>query len=458
MAKKKKNNKKNSKKNNGKKINKKILAIILAILIVAATIIAFLIIRRPDLESIKNSVVKIEVYDENKELMGTGSGFCAFESNYIITNYHVIEGARYIKIIDDDNKKYDINNIEVYNGEKDLAVISGDFKFNPIPISNKELKVGQEVTAIGSPKGQLNTVSTGVISNADDEYQIRITTPISPGSSGGVLLDDKYKVIGVTYAGFDAIDAQNINYAISVKYIKEMKKWLDNEETFELKNIDSGRTLDLKNPSFNRSVALDLWRHVDSIESFYNYTSTMNGFKETLKNTDEKWYEVFDSYSSEEKYECLSLFNNFDKIESNDKEKVKAKNPNKEGQNIWGLNVSERIQYYSLEQIVYEFIIEKYQYIIILAKINNFDNNADITAFIDSLPLENQQILILKYCLLYKDINYLTPKEKEEVYYWIKNKYKNDDNQYNDNYYIELIKRFGYRYTQNGDYYTFYWE
>ena len=183
----------------------------------------------------------------------------------------------------------------------------------------------------------------------------------------------------------------------------------------------------------------------------------MNAFKEALKNTDESWYNIFNSYSSEEKYECLNIFNNFNKIEDNDREKVKAKNPNKEGQNVW-FRISDRIQYYSLEQIAYEFIIEKYQYIIILTKINSFENSTNIIAFIDSMPLDNEQKLILKYCLAYKDIDYLTPSQKEEIFNWLKKKYKEDDNQNNDNYDIEILKRFGYRYTQEGDSYWFYWD
>ena len=56
-----------------------------------------------------------------------------------------------------------------------------------------------------------------------NEYQIRITAPISPGSSGGVLLDSKNKVVGITYATYNSDTAQNLNFAINVKYLNNLQ-------------------------------------------------------------------------------------------------------------------------------------------------------------------------------------------------------------------------------------------
>ena len=188
-----------------------IIGAIIFVLLVLGLGIFLVLNLTPDIESVKDSVVMIETFDEEGTKIGTGSGFCAYKDNYIVTNFHVIQGAKKIKIIDDNKKEYNINKIEIIKSGDDLAVLSGDFSFKPIKIANSKLKAGDSVTAIGSPKGQLNTVSTGVVSNADDDYEIRITAPISPGSSGGVLLNNKNQVIGITYAAYNSIEAQNIH-------------------------------------------------------------------------------------------------------------------------------------------------------------------------------------------------------------------------------------------------------
>ena len=160
---------------NSKRIWILVLIFIISILLIIINYIP------ADVEKIKDSVVMIKTYDKKGNELATGSGFCAFKKNYIVTNYHVIEGAYEIKIITDENKSYKINTILAFNAYEDLAIISGNFELNPLKIgSSSNLKAGTEITAIGSPKGQLNTVSTGIISNADNEYEIRITAPISP--------------------------------------------------------------------------------------------------------------------------------------------------------------------------------------------------------------------------------------------------------------------------------------
>lgn len=171
-------------KNSGfQKETKKSKKFYLILGLVACAIIAFIIINNipKDIETVKDSVVMIRVYDKQNNEISTGSGFCAYKSNYIITNYHVIEGAYKIKIVDDEGKQYNISKIEIFNKNDDLAILKGEFELTPLKIGSvSNLKAGENITAIGSPKGQLNTVSKGIVSNADNDYEIRITAPISP--------------------------------------------------------------------------------------------------------------------------------------------------------------------------------------------------------------------------------------------------------------------------------------
>ena len=154
-----------------------------------------------NIEDIKDSVVMIESFDENRTLLSTGSGFAAYNANWIVTNMHVVESARFIDVITDDGDRLMTEGIVIYNKRDDLVILKIDGELKPLSIGEtKEIKVKDKVTAIGSPKGEINTVSEGIISNVDVENEIRITAPISHGSSGGVLLNEKYEVIGITNA------------------------------------------------------------------------------------------------------------------------------------------------------------------------------------------------------------------------------------------------------------------
>ena len=213
-----------------KLLGKKAIVISALIGIAIAASLLFCFIYKPSLESIKDSVVMIEAYDENNELVSTGSGFCAVKSNYIVTNYHVIKGAYKLKIVTDDNSSHNIKRVVIFDYENDLAILEIlNTNLKPIRLGlSSSLKTGASITTIGSPLGELNTVSTGIISNADNSKGIQISAPISHGSSGGVLLNKNYRAIGITYAGIE--EGQNLNYAIDVKYLKDMIKSLRKKE------------------------------------------------------------------------------------------------------------------------------------------------------------------------------------------------------------------------------------
>ena len=279
----------------------KILLLIFLIGIIIISI--FIKINIPiDIEQIKDSVVMIEVYDEDKELMSTGSGFCVFDSNCIITNFHVIEGAYSITIITDDNIKKVVENVDIINKTYDMAILKGDFNLKPLEIgSTDNLKAGMEVTAIGSPEGEKNTVSTGIISNADNSYEIRITAPISPGSSGGVLLNKNNKVIGVTFATYDSIEAQNLNYAISIDYFKKMYNEIDNGNNYLLtKEIDTDNN----------------YRPIN-MSGFYRWTNKKQIFYHDRLEIFSEWQDIFDSFSKEKQKEIIELYTLVENYKSN---------------------------------------------------------------------------------------------------------------------------------------------
>lgn len=177
-----------------------------------------------DIAKYSNSVLLIQVYDKSHELIGLGSGFVVTADGKLVTNYHVIDGAEYVEVVSNDDIKYNVTGVTGFDIDKDLAVLKLE-KVADLPIvkigNSDKLEAGEDVVAIGSPIGLKNTVSAGNISafrEMEKEKIIQITTPISPGSSGGALFNMYGEVVGVTFASI--VEGQNINFAIPINDYK----------------------------------------------------------------------------------------------------------------------------------------------------------------------------------------------------------------------------------------------
>lgn len=168
-----------------------------------------------------SSVVMINVYDQDKELIGRGSGVVINTKGFIITNFHVAGPGSYFGVIfENDDVEYFSDTIIKYQQDYDLALIKVSKFTNSIKINTKPLVRGQKILSIGSPLGLFNTISDGIVSGFrafDSEDMIQITAPISPGSSGGALLNMYGELVGITTAGFKG---QNLNLALPSKYIE----------------------------------------------------------------------------------------------------------------------------------------------------------------------------------------------------------------------------------------------
>jgi len=155
-----------------------------------------------------------------------GSGFLTSSDGIIVTNYRVIKGAEGLSVKFSQEKEL-TTNISVIKTDavRDIALIKVNTPINatPLPLGDSEqIAIGERVVAIGNPKGLSNTVSDGLVSavrNVNDMKQIQISVPISPGSSGGALINMRGEVIGITSSGMD--QAQNLNFAIPINYVKE---------------------------------------------------------------------------------------------------------------------------------------------------------------------------------------------------------------------------------------------
>ena len=173
------------------------------------------------------ATVSLEMRDRNGAVLSRGSGFFV-RSNLIATNYHVIEGAaRGTAKLVDRYRTYTIEGITATDKTNDLVLLKVSvYGINPLPLGDSNtVRIGEKIYVAGNPLGLEGTVSDGIISGRRDRYtkeRLQMTAPISPGSSGGPVLNRKGKVIGVSVATFRALEAQNLNFAIPSNYLKAL--------------------------------------------------------------------------------------------------------------------------------------------------------------------------------------------------------------------------------------------
>jgi hypothetical protein len=171
------------------------------------------------------SVVMIVMEDANGQPNTIGSGFFV-SKNVVVSNFHVIEGSSrgFVKIIGD-KTKYDIDGVVGLDEVHDLVLlqINGSSAPSLSLGESRILAIGEEIYAVGNPRGLEGTFSQGIISSIrqlEGGSLVQITAPISPGSSGGPILNNKAEVVGVTVATYKG--GQNLNFAIPSQYLKDL--------------------------------------------------------------------------------------------------------------------------------------------------------------------------------------------------------------------------------------------
>lgn len=205
---------------------------------------------------------------------GQGSGFLINEQGYLITNYHVIAQETLIQVTvfqkseaGFEPRKYKKVRIIALNPFVDLALLKieseGDnepppFKYVYMGDMN-EVEVGQSVFAIGNPLGLTRTVSQGIVSTKNRNFEgrlyIQTTTDINPGNSGGPLFNLKGEVIGVTSMGY--IYLGGLNFAIPCDVVT---RFIDNWDAFAYSedNPNAGFRYLQPGPRKNHDKPLDI--------------------------------------------------------------------------------------------------------------------------------------------------------------------------------------------------------
>lgn len=180
------------------------------------------------------SIVTIEAYVDETVFAayGQGSGVIMTSDGYIITNAHVIEDAQLAIIVRlNDGSEY---NAKVIGSDikSDLAVIKINASgLTPAQFGDStQLEIGEQIIALGSPAGFEASVTTGIVSGLDrmikvESYNIsmnciQIDAAINPGNSGGALLNMWGQVVGITSSKLEAMEYDNIGFAISMDSAK----------------------------------------------------------------------------------------------------------------------------------------------------------------------------------------------------------------------------------------------
>lgn len=163
-------------------------------------------------------------------LSGAGSGVILTTDGYIVTNYHVVEGARQITVTLHDDSTYTAT-VVGSDQQSDIALLKIDATgLTPAVLGDSDsVQVGEVVIAVGNPMGTLGgTVTDGIVSALNRDISVegnemtlmQTSAAISPGNSGGGLFNTNGELIGIVNAKYSDEDAEGLGFAIPVNTMK----------------------------------------------------------------------------------------------------------------------------------------------------------------------------------------------------------------------------------------------
>lgn len=232
----------------------------------------------PDLiRRVKPSVVSIITYDAKGGALMTGSGFFV-RPGEVVTNLHVIEGARRVEIrtLDGKGRTYPVTGSLALDEEGDLALLSVDLppeRIRPLELSTASPEEGESVFVIGNPLRLEGSVSDGIVSAVREVPNlgkiVQTTAPISHGNSGSPLFNMKGQVIGVIT--IKVTNGQNINLALGAGRVTAL----------EPRNLQTFEQMAARNKGAQPPEAVAEWWYRSGLNSLWlgNYDSALNYFE-----------------------------------------------------------------------------------------------------------------------------------------------------------------------------------
>ncbi len=213
----------------------------------------------PAVANIITQAVEYDFFMNAVPVEGAGSGFVIDPKGYVLTNYHVVEGAEKIEVALGDRNRYAAKFIGA-DERNDVALLKIDPKDETLTAvalgDSSNLQVGQKVIAIGNPFGFSSTLTTGVVSALGRTVQtgektfidqaIQTDAAINRGNSGGPLLNSHGEVIGINSAIYTPSGTTaGIGFAIPISTAKEIAHDLMTDGRVRRADLGLGTTVDL---------------------------------------------------------------------------------------------------------------------------------------------------------------------------------------------------------------------
>lgn len=183
----------------------------------------------------KKAVVLLTIYDEGGRDRSSGTGFFVSPEGQLVTNHHVVEDAYRATATLDGGRVVEVEGVLVSDPVRDLAILKVEGQgYEYLRLGTiRQVRDGDEIAVIGSPKGLAGTLTTGIVAAVRDQgldgganelhttraWTLQITAPISPGSSGSPILTRDGIVVGVAVG---EVFGQSLNFGISADSAQEL--------------------------------------------------------------------------------------------------------------------------------------------------------------------------------------------------------------------------------------------
>jgi len=201
-----------------------------------------------------------------------------FKPGFVATNLHVLKRASqgYIKSLSD-GVSYKISSVLGFDLKRDICILKlSEVGGAPLPLSTDDVAVGDDVLVAGNPEGLEASFSKGIVSGLrSGSGLIQMDAAISPGSSGGPVVNQRGEVVGLAVSSL--VEGQNLNFAVPVRYLREQKlTW-----NLGVRTVGGLAVTDSERAAFRGPV-----RTVTENEARYTFDKARNAYVEGPAVTD----------------------------------------------------------------------------------------------------------------------------------------------------------------------------
>lgn len=220
------------------------------------------------------SVVTLNVTRQDGS-QSLGSAFLTLKDGLAVTAWHVVKDASYIIARFSSGEEFEISGLVDKDEKRDLAVVRVKVFGKPILVVNSdEPAIGSKLYVIGAPRGLEFSISDGLLSQIqllEGTKQFQFSCPVSPGNSGGPLLNSKGEVIGVV--SWQLREGQNLNFAVPAIYAKGLDISLPTKPWADVRSASVAATKEVSSTEVERLLS-DMFVLSIDISTAVQYTTS----------------------------------------------------------------------------------------------------------------------------------------------------------------------------------------